>query len=315
LVLPIHRDGTFQQDGVFFYDTVKLYYMLNGKRSSNSGAVVSFTNGLYNLQPRHVSINSTLTNWSDSMALRRMQYIMDEPKRLRKLMASATLKEVTVRAKVKSALQVLDEKYATGLFSGGDSYGFDLMDDPRANSALDIFTSLQGQVAGLQINMSGGTPSLTWRGSTPDLYVDESPAQPDMIQSLPITDVAYIKVFRPPFFGSVGGGSGGAIAIYTKRGNDGKKNYNANTPGLDNTILGGYTRFKQFFNPDYEKSTDAFGDDVRSTLYWNQFVLTNKKSPQVKLNFFINDISKELKVIIEGFNADGKLTHIEKVLE
>ena len=113
----------------------------------------------------------------------------------------------------------------------------------------------------------------------------------------------------------MGGGSGGAIAIYTKRGNDGKKNNNANTPGLDNTILGGYTRFKQFFNPDYEKSTDAFGDDVRSTLYWNPFVLTNKKSPQVKLDFFNNDISKKLKVIIEGFNADGKLTHIEKVLE
>jgi hypothetical protein len=315
LLLPVRRDGSFEQDGVFFYDTVKLFYMLNGKRSSNSGAVVSFTNGLYNLQPRHVSINSTLTNWSDSMALRRMQYFMDEQERLRKLMASATLKEVTVRAKVKSALQVLDEKYATGLFSGGDSYGFDVMDDPRANSALDIFTYLQGQVAGLQINMSGGTPSLTWRGSTPDLYLDESPAQPDMIQSLPITDVAYIKVFRPPFFGSMGGGSGGAIAIYTKRGNDGKKNNNANTPGLDNTILGGYTRFKQFFNPDYEKSTDAFGDDVRSTLYWNPFVLTNKKSPQVKLDFFNNDISKKLKVIIEGFNADGKLTHIEKVLE
>lgn len=315
LLLPVHKDGSFEQDGVFFYDTVKLFYMLNGKRSGNSGAVVSFSNGLFNLQPRYVNINSSLTNWTDSMALRRMQYFLDEQERLRKLMASATLKEVTVRAKVKSVLQVLDEKYATGLFSGGDSYGFDVMDDPRANGALDVFTYLQGQVAGLQINYGGGTPTLTWRGSTPDLYLDESPAQPDMIQSLPITDIAYIKVFRPPFFGSMGGGSGGAIAIYTKRGNDSKRNNNANTPGLDNTILGGYTKFKQFFSPDYDKSNDAFGDDVRSTLYWNPYVLTNKKSPQLKLDFYNNDISKKLKIIIEGFNADGKLTHIEKVLQ
>ena len=32
-----------------------------------------------------------------------------------------------------------------------------------------------------------------------------------------MSDIAYIKVFRPPFMGSSGSGPSGAIAIYTKK--------------------------------------------------------------------------------------------------
>ena len=35
-----------------------------------------------------------------------------------------------------------------------------------------------------------------------------------------MNDVAYIKVFRPPFIGAIGGGAGGAIAIYSRKGGD-----------------------------------------------------------------------------------------------
>jgi hypothetical protein len=36
----------------------------------------------------------------------------------------------------------MDEKYASGLFSGGDGYQFDLANDPTAR-ALNIFNYLQ----------------------------------------------------------------------------------------------------------------------------------------------------------------------------
>jgi hypothetical protein len=236
---------------------------------------------------------------------------------LKKAMAATTLQEVVVktRARHDQNLQALDKTYTSGLFSGGDGYSFDMMDDPFAKSALNIFNFLQGRVAGLQITGSGMQTSLSWRGGTPDLFLNEMQSSVDMIESLPVADVAYIKVFRPPFFGSIGGGNGGAIAIYTKKGADARKNVSPDAKGLENAILGGYSRFKEFYNPVYDKNSDNSETDIRSTLYWNPYVITNKKTPRARIEFYNNDISKKLLVVLEGVNGDGKMTRAVKLLD
>jgi hypothetical protein len=35
-----------------------------------------------------------------------------------------------------------------------------------------------------------------------------------------MNDIAIVKAFPPPFFGAPGGGNGGGIAVYTKRGGE-----------------------------------------------------------------------------------------------
>ena len=148
-----------------------------------------------------------------------------------------------------------------------------------------------------------------------DLYINEMQSQIDMVQNIAVTDIAFVKVFRPPFFGSVGGGSGGAIAIYTKRGSDSRK-ADPNAKGLENTILGGYSRFKEFFNPSYDKPNENTSEpDLRTTLYWNPYVLTNKKSPRIRITFFNNDISKKFQLVLEGVNGDGKMTRVVKMID
>ena len=228
-------------------------------------------------------------------------------------MATATLQEVIVKAKSKSPLQILDERYSSGLFSGGDGYSFDLTDD-KAIGAFDLFTYLQGKVPGLQISNAGSQASLSWRGSTPDLFLDEMKIESSTVQSMNINDIAYIKVFRPPFFGAMGGGAGGAIAVYTKKGTDGRKSM-PNSKGMDNTLLGGYSRFREFYSPQYDKPGTNFDADVRSTLYWNPFIMTNKKTPRYRIEFYNNDISKKLQFVLEGVNADGKMIRIVKLIE
>jgi hypothetical protein len=134
---------------------------------------------------------------------------------------------------------------------------------------------------------------------------------------LNIADIAYIKALRPPFFGSsngASGGSGGAIAIYTKRGSA-NKGGNINSKGMEYVVLGGYSVFKEFFHPEYDKPTASFEADNRTTLYWNPFVLTNKRSPRVRIEFYNNDISKKLQIVLEGMNANGKLTRVVKYIE
>lgn len=313
--VPVNRDGSFEERGVLFFDTAKVYYNLNDNKIAGRVIQVQLGNGLLKKQVGstiRMDQSPLLQAWSDSLALVRMNTFLAEEEKLKRSMASATLQEVIVKAKIKNPMQELDEKYASGLFSGGDAYSFDLTSD-RTLGALNVLTYLQGKVAGLQISGSGSQMSLSWRGGTPSLYLNEMISNVDMVQSVPITDIAYIKVMRPPFFGSGGGGADGAIAIYTKKGGDTRKD-DPGKKGMETTILAGYSRFREFYHPSYEKDA-TYDADTRSTLYWNPYIITNKKTPRFRIEFYNNDFSKKLLLVLEGINADGKMTRTVRYLE
>lgn len=315
--VPVEKDGTFEDKSVFFYDTAKIYYSFNGNSRLTEVTQVQFGNGLLRQEPTKIKLpDNREYGWTDSLARLKMNEYLAQQEDLKRRMAATTLQEVIVSARIKTKtnLDNLEQKYASGLFSGGDGYAFDFTDDPFARSALDVLSYLQGKVAGLTISGSGAQTSLTWRGSTPDLFLNEMRSDVNMVQSVSVADIAYVKVFRPPFFGSSGGGGGGAIAIYTRKGSDSRSSNN-DKKGLESTILGGYSRFKEFYSPNYEKPAENFDTDIRTTLYWNPFVLTNKKSPRARIEFYNNDISKKFFVILEGINGDGQMIHVARLLE
>ena len=314
LFLPVGKDGSFEDKSTFFYDTSKIYYVLNGK-SKIISPVIHFENGLLNQNFKKLdfSAESFLNNRSDSLARVKLNALLIEQERQRKLAASLTLNEVVVKSKTKSPIQILDEKYAKGFFAGGDGMSFDLTADANMVASIDILTYLQAKVGGLTIT-TGAQPSATWRGANTDFFLNEINTSIDQIQILPIADIAYIKALRPPFFGSFGGGSGGAIAIYTRQGGYNRGGFD-NSKGMENTVLGGYSVFKEFYNPSYDKPAENFEVDNRATIYWNPYLLTNKKSSRVRIEFYNNDISKKLQVVLEGINANGKLARVVKYIE
>lgn len=313
---PINKDGSFEVSDMFFYDTAKVYYSFNSGNKLTDVTQVRLDNGLLRYQPgkRSISDRNPITPFADSILRARMTAIFNEQERLRKMMEAATLQEVVVKTKVKSPIQILEEKYTSGLFSGGDGYSFDVGEDGKIMGAIDILTFLQGRVAGLMISGTGANATMNWRGATPDLFLNEVRSELGVVQSISIQDIAYVKVFRPPFFGSGGGGAGGAIAIYTKRGQDTRK-ADPNAKGMEYAILGGYSRFKEFALPPYDRPETSFDPDNRSTLLWNPFVLTNKKSPRVKLTYYNNDFSKKLLLVLEGMNSQGKLVRVVKPID
>ena len=316
LFVPILSDGSFEDKSVFYFDTSRIYYGVNSTSKLNNIAVVNFENGFLKQQFKKLPIDgdSFHRNWNDSIARAKLNIILLEQEKQKKLLESVTLKEVVVKSKVKSPIQLLDEKYATGFFSGGDGTSFDLSTDPYALGSISVLTFLQSKVPGLTINAFGSQASATWRGNKTDFFVNELNTPLESVQNISIADIAYIKAIRPPFFGSAGGGSGGAIAIYTKRGTS-TKGKNIKSEGLEYKVLGGYSVFKEFFNPDYEKPTENFEVDQRTTLYWNPYVLTNKRNPRIRLEFYNNDISKKLQIVLEGTNANGKLARVVKYIE
>jgi hypothetical protein len=314
---PVSKEGLFQSENMFIFDTARIFYNFNQNQKLNELTQVQFDNGLLKASGKQLALRdeNMPSLWNDSVSLAKMNAFLQMQEDWKKRSSYKTLQEVVIKSKAKSNTQALDERYSSGLFAGGDAQVFDFLNDPAALGGIDIISYLQGRVAGLVINRSGASTSMSWRGATPDLYLDQMQVGADFIQSINVRDIAMVKVFRPPFFGSMGGGSGGAIAIYTKKGGDYKGDNSKSSKSMQSALLVGYTRFKEFFNPQYDNPAENNETDIRTTLYWNPYVITNKKSPRFKVQFHNNDISKRLQIVLEGVNAEGKMTRVVKILE
>ncbi|TDH23351.1 hypothetical protein EXU57_17930 [Segetibacter sp. 3557_3] len=311
LQLPKTGADVFSLPGQLYFDTINVIYQFNKDKRLDRNAAVKFDNGLYK-GPAMVHANALpfyFVSDKDSILMNRSKFLAQQISKFGSSWTASgnVLQGVTVKARVKTRLEELDAKYASGLFKG-DAITFDMSE----NMSMDIFTYLQGRVPGLVINNSGGNVSLQWRGSGTSVFLDEMQAQPDQLLSLSPADIAYVKVFRPPFFGAMGGGAGGAIAVYTRKGSDIK--YEPGK-GLNKSQLVGYTTAKEFYSPDYSTrtaSTDVVAD-YRSTLYWSPYIFMDATRPSIKIEFYNNDATKKFRVVLEGVNETGKLVRIEKV--
>ena len=120
----------------------------------------------------------------------------------------------------KSEKQILNDKYASGLFKNAEGTVFDI-ENENVQAYFNILDWLQGRVAGLQVFVSrSGTKVPVIRGSVATIYVDEMRMDASFLNSLSVNDIAMIKVIKGPFVGAIGNGGGGVIAIYTIRGDE-----------------------------------------------------------------------------------------------
>jgi hypothetical protein len=300
---------------LLFFGKVNIFYQFNKNKGLIDRVDMTIDNGLwkgYNFISLSAE-NFAAANAPDSQVIKNNNAVTQDMLRAmaQRDKKEKMLAEVVVKAKVKSEKEKMDERYTSGMFRGGDGYSFDVANDPFAQGSQTVFNYLQGKVAGLQINTTGGEPTLSWRGGAPGLYLDEMSVDASMLQSMSMSDVAYIKVFRPPFMG-FGGGNGG-IAVYTKRGGGVTV---SNVRGLESASLMGYTPIKEFYSPDYSTYLPAHDvDDIRTTLLWEPYILLDKSNRKASLTFYNNDITKRFRVVVEGVTETGKLVRVEKVIQ
>ncbi len=313
--IPLNNKGEFTASGFYFFDTAKIHYQLSNDKNKTVTESASF---LFNntfikapllsqqqigsfYMPDIIDSSALAKNISVAAALYNEQFAFNK---------TQVLQEVKIKRQVKSNRQKLEDEYTSGFFGGGDGYTFDPEEDITAQTATSVLQYLQSRVPGLNINTTGGQ-TATWRGSNTSLFVNEMQTDIDELQRLNMRDVALVKVFRPPFMGAIGGGSGGAIAVYTKKGSAGASN---GFTALPSAPFYGYSAIREFYSPDYSapaNNTDT--KDYRTTLYWNPHVYFDNNSRRITLPFYNNDNCKKIRVIVEGINEMGFLTREEKI--
>lgn len=125
-------------------------------------------------------------------------------------------------AYVISYEEKLNDLYCTGLFNSTHGTIFDMTTQISANGFLNILDWLPGRMAGLQIfTTTNGIRIPFIRGNAASIYLDEMYVSPGLLNAINFNDIAIIKIIKTPFFGGFNGGNG-AIAIYTKGGEEDK---------------------------------------------------------------------------------------------
>lgn len=309
--VPIDKNGKFEYSTAFF-DTSKVFFSMNNNPSATERMKVVLTNGLWNQKLKSIELARIDEDvWLDETVGGQMNQLLKERETLRKHMVEATLQEVVVHTKVKTRKELLNEKYASGFFRGSPTRGeylLDLTDPHKPTSAFNVLEYLESQIPGLRASNNG----VTWRNHGVDFYLNEMRVDLETIRDVPLISIAIVKAFPPLFMFSAGGGAGGAVAVYTRLGNDMPP---VELKGLSYQLISGYTKFKEFYHPPLETTEEAFQQtDDRITLYWEPHVITNASSQQVRIEFRNNDRTKRLRVVLEGVNAAGKMIRIEKLI-
>lgn len=219
------------------------------------------------------------------------------------------IEEVQITAKKKNLTEELDKQLSTGRFSSMNATVFDFVNDNKdAIGAQNVLQWLQGRAAGLTFTMDNSgnyIPSI--RGSKASLFLNEMPVDASMINSIPINDIAMVKVLRND------GLVGNAVAIYTKRGNMGNNDTANKKESTNKTLLRGYDRALEFELPDitsdnYKKITK----DTRELLYWNP-KLSDEPNIPPRAKFFNNDFAKNREIIIISFDKNDKILFYNEI--
>lgn len=308
---PVDTKGHFELNNMLFSDTANVYFQGNMTNKKWKDVDVQFDRHFFDLYaavktpmplvPPPPVNNNILKNYLATV---------NESNSVNRNITNRTimLKEVNVNAKKPTAEETTDKRYASGMFSGGDAYTFDMTQENP--TSFNVFQYLQARVPGLQIQGDVNNPTLSWRGGAPGVFLDQMPTDIQQIASIPMSDVALIKVFRPPFVGGFGGGNG-AIAVWTRRGGDSRPDPNAKSLSL--MKKGGYRILKEFYNPDYSVKKDVHSlPDKRLTLYWNANAPIDTINHTARFIFYNNDFTKNYHVVVEAMDQYGRVGRVVK---
>lgn len=305
--------GNFEIPGLLFEDSAKIYVKNNADKNKDKKVELQIT-------------SPTLANqYALPVQKNKLPLVVTPPEIKIKPVASSPpidfdttgiiLDEIVIESKAKSATELLEKRYTKGMFTGSARATIDFINEKPTYLGGNIFEYLRGRYSYMQLKGNFPNYYLVYRamrslmgGDIPmALYLDEMAVDANMLTTVPMVDIAMVRIYGPGFLGPAG-----ALAVYTKRGEDG-----GHEPRtfLTNFTVNGFSKVNPFYSPDYKKlDTAAVKSDRRKTLYWNPSLIFIPEDEKIPVSFFNSDQCKAYRIIIQGFTMDGKLVYFEKII-
>ncbi len=305
-------NGYLYLNNVMFNEPMTVSYYLNKEKSYESDHL----NMTFQTFPENIIYKGTLPSTNYHLTTAKTNLNTSVNNALQNIKNQQNLRsdeiqiqEVQVTAKKIDKKAELDRELSSGRFSSMNATIFDLVNENQdAQSSLNIMQWLQGRAAGLTFTMDNSgnyVPSI--RGSQAKLFLDETPVDASMINTLPVSNIAMVKVIKGD------GLVGDAVAIYTKRGNMLKDDDKNTKEATNKTVLKAYDKSIEFEQPDitsdsYKKITK----DTRELLYWNP-TLSDADNIPPRAKFFNNDDAKNREITIISFDKNDRLLYYNEV--
>ncbi|MBK8951948.1 MAG: hypothetical protein IPM85_06190 [Chitinophagaceae bacterium] len=314
--ITIDEHGRFTIDSVIFNGKSKIFYAYSDKKGRTRQVHLQLDeNILASLQKIAIKYYSefpdTETGINSQLADIRKKELERNADKVKEL------ENVDVRSTInKKPIDAVNEKYTTGVFKSMGKETIDNINEPANDKAMNAVDFIKNRIQQLELSSGGfvnrkNMSLMSGQKWAVGIFINEQPATIMQLRVLRADDIALVKFYEAGFVGVGSGSPGGALAVYTKE----RKTEN-NPEKLDFFEFTGYSMTKEFFNPDYSSvDPEKAKPDYRTTLYWNPNVFTETGSSSFKFKFYNNDFSKKFRVIMEGFDAQGRLIHSEHIIE
>lgn len=246
-----------------------------------------------------VNINNTMLPYLQSSKLYYQQQIKNGVGN-----HNILLKEVVIREKRKPVIE-----NSSNLNGPGNANQVIKGNEISKMGCPDITVCLQGRLLGVTFR-NGVAYSTRSPGTPMQIIVDGAYVGDDFLSSINPYDIGSIEVLRSIEYTSIYGtrGSGGVLVINTKRGNEmGDDSYQRYTPGLIRYSPKGFYKARTFYSPQYDDpKTNITLADLRSTIYWEPNVITDKDG-KATIEFFNAGSKGTYRVVVEGIDNDGHI--------
>ncbi len=286
----MNANGSFAQRGLFYYDSVQVVYRFNHNEKIGDGTEINLYSGLLPAISPAVA-KEPLYEWLkvpdvilDKELNGNITETTDYTRRSNSLVYTVSPKTDSVRGNAETALHYLQNNFSDLKFpsSGGANRGGD------------------GKYVSYSLSTSHHTVNLS---------LDGVQVAMEDLKTISMREVLFIKFVQKASAHDLP-----TLAITSRQSLD-QDAIVANKTGF--AVVTGYTPVKEFYAPEYNSKliTDYEASDFRSTLYWNPSVSADKNHRKVTLSFYNNDVSNKFRVVIEGMNKLGKITHIEEIIK
>ncbi len=292
--LPVNADGSFNQSGLMFFDSVQVMYKYNHpEKLANAKSINLYSGLLPALTPAQAS--EPAYPWlrvPDVVLEKEFAGNLVETKDYSVAVSSTSIlapRGAMTKGATESASHYLATNFVEMRFPA----------TMKKTPAADVhFASVKGK--------PGAAPA-----KQPNVAVtmDGAAMGMDDLANVSMKEVLFIKLL-----GKASPKALPVLAITSRQALD-QNLITGSKTGF--TYLTGYTPAREFYAPKYatDKILDYHTTDFRTTIYWNPKVRLDKGHKTAKLTFYNNDISNKLRIVVEGMDEEGHLTHIEEILK
>ncbi|QNA44590.1 hypothetical protein [Lacibacter sediminis] len=222
-VIEVKEDKHFVLPKLVFENKATVFFnFLGTKRKQKPDIAIE-------LFPKAKDFDSVTTNVFDFGANLFTSTEYDSLKLIGKLPANAVrvegkgkeLQQIIVTGTRKTKLEKYKEQFNSGLFESIMEREYNFLENDEILTYADCINYLITRMAGLSLgtDQSTGEQALFWRKEKVKAYfIDEMEVDFNQVQMLDLTTIAYMKFLPTLLAGSMNPGNGGAVVVYTRKG-------------------------------------------------------------------------------------------------